>query len=58
MYASQNYNMIVSGKALAPVPETIHKIAVGFQLTDFSYDDCENIHTPSYYHHQIGNSNY
>ena len=28
--------------------------AVRIQLTHFSYDDCENTCTLSYYHHQIG----
>ena len=32
--------------------------AVCFQFTHFSCDDWENIHTLSYYHHQIGSMNY
>ena len=32
--------------------------AVCFQFTHFSCDDCENIYTLSYYHHQIGSMNY
>ena len=31
--------------------------AVCFQFTHFPCDDCENIYTLSYYHHQIGNTN-
>ena len=32
--------------------------AVWFQFTHFLHDDWENIHTLSYYHHQIGSMNY
>ena len=32
--------------------------AVCFQFTHFLRDDWENIHTLSYYHHQIGSMNY
>ena len=32
--------------------------SVCFQLTHFPCDDCENIYTLSYYHHQIGSANY
>ena len=32
--------------------------AVYFQFTHFPRDDWENIHTLSYYHHQIGSMNY
>ena len=32
--------------------------AICFQFTPFSCDDCENIYTVSYYHHQIGSMNY
>ena len=32
--------------------------AVCFQFTHFPCDDCENMYTLSYYHHQIGRMNY
>ena len=32
--------------------------AVCFQLTQYSYDDTENICTLSYFHHQIGSMSY
>ena len=33
-------------------------LQVGFQLTHFSFDNCESICTSFHYHHQIGNMNH
>ena len=32
--------------------------AMSFQVIHFSFDDCDNVCTSSYYHHQIGNMNH